>query len=251
MTETLLKVSHLFKKFSDHDSYYALKGINFDLLKGECLGIIGENGSGKSTLSRIITLLETPTQGDVCFQGFSILDYNKKAKRAYYKDVQMIFQNPYASFNPLKTFGYSLKNVYHNQGYPSQKAESAALQLLERVRLDASFMKRYPHQVSGGQCQRVAIARALAASPKLLICDEITSDLDMITKTSIVELVGELQKAYDLTVLFISHDIGLVKYLCDRILVLKNGEILEEGSVQKVFKNPQHPYTQQLIDYGL
>lgn len=242
-------VSRLLAKSGDQ-TIRAVDGITLDLYPGEILGLVGESGCGKSTLSRTILQLIRPTSGRVEFLGQDLTRCSKSLLQQQRRQMQMIFQDPHACLNPLMTVGESIADplLIHGLADPTQ-ARTQTLQMLERVGLTpaADFFDRYPKDLSGGQQQRVAIARALITRPKLLICDEPVSMLDASVQGQVLELMLELKREFDLTYLFITHDLWVARFLCDRIAVMSAGKIVELGSTAAVFNHPQHPYTQTLL----
>ena len=250
--EPILSVHDLTKTFSrpGQSQLTAVDHISFDLLPGECLGIIGESGSGKSTTVNLITRLLDATAGEIILDGEDITRKTGRSLRAVYQKMQMVFQTPADSFDPRRTLGDGISESLRNCGMSRESAAAEVERLLTRCGLSIGFSKRYPHEVSGGQCQRAAIARALAIRPKLLICDEATSALDVTVQKEILELLNTLrrERGTALSILFISHDISLVQQFCDRILVMYRGSIVEQGTPDEVICRPQHDYTKNLID---
>lgn len=250
--EQILRVSGLTKTFSRQGQadFTAVQNIGFDLFPGECLAIIGESGSGKTTAVNMIARLVDVTSGSVFLDGEDITHLKGKALRAVYKTMQMVFQTPADSFDPRRTLGDGIGESLRNAGLSRKETRKKVETLLKDCGLPTEYADRYPHQVSGGQCQRAAIARALAIEPRLLICDEITSALDVTVQKEILELLNTLrtQRGRDLSILFICHDISLVQQFCDRVLVMYRGEIVEEGTPDEVIRNPQNDYTKRLID---
>ena len=246
----ILSVDNLTKVFTrkGQPDFTAVNHISFELMPGECLGIIGESGSGKSTVANLITRLIDPTEGQIVLDGEDITRLKGRQLQEAYRKMQMVFQAPTESFDPRHTLGdgvgESLRNFGHSQSAVRERVE----QLLQQCGLPAEFAKRYPHQVSGGQCQRAAIARAIAIKPKLLICDEATSALDVTIQTEILALLSDLRRELNLSILFICHDIALVQQFCDWVLVMYKGSIVEEGVPDEVIRNPQNDYTKRLIE---
>ena len=228
----------------------AVDDVSFSLYPGEVLGLVGESGCGKSTLSRTILQLMSPTSGTVEFLGQDLTKLDRQSLRAIRRQIQMVFQDPHACLNPLMTVGDSIADplFIHNLA-DSTQAKNQVMAMLERVGLTptADYYYRYPGELSGGQQQRVAIARALITRPSLLICDEPVSMLDASVQTQVLELMLELKAEFNLTYLFITHDLCVARFFCDRIAVMNSGRIVELGSTQELFTNPQHPYTQTLL----
>ena len=229
--------------------FKAVENVSFDLQRGEVLGLVGESGCGKSTLSRSLMGLLPVHSGQVAFNGMDLATQDKDAWRRIRKDIQMIFQDPYSSLNPRMTVGDMLKEPMHTHHIVTAKElDKEAARLLELVQLPATALKRYPHQFSGGQRQRIGIARALALRPQLLICDESVSALDVSVQAQILNLLKDLQSEFRLSYLFISHDLNVVHYISDRVLVMQQGKIVESGPADKILKHPEHPYTRQLVE---
>ncbi|MBB6171450.1 peptide/nickel transport system ATP-binding protein [Nocardiopsis mwathae] len=234
--------------FSPATDFYAVDDVSFDLFKGETLGIVGESGSGKSTLSRAVMRLLRPTSGSVRFEGRDITDLSDRRLRPLRRDVQMIFQNPYSSLNPRITIGDSIGTALRVQGEKDGKLIKRRVQeLLERVGLEPRHYNRFPHAFSGGQRQRIAIARALILRPKLVICDEPVSALDVSTQDQVLRLLSELQDDFELTYIFVAHDLAVVRQVSDRVAVMRRGRIVEMSDGDEVYENPRHDYTRQLL----
>ena len=226
----------------------AVDDITFTIYEGETVSIVGESGCGKSTTGRAILRLEEPTEGSVSFQGTDITKLSKGKMRKYRKDMQIIFQDPYASINPRQTVASVLNEAMHIQNVlPKGERRARIEELLETVGLRAYQADRYPHEFSGGQRQRIGIARALSVNPKLIICDEAVSALDVSIQAQVLNLLEELQDEFGLTYLFISHDLGVVRHISDRIIVMYLGKIVEIADKTSLFENPQHPYTKALL----
>jgi peptide/nickel transport system ATP-binding protein len=252
MSAPLLEVKHLSKSFPVRDAFgrrigevRAVDDVSFAIPRGEVYGLAGESGSGKSTIARMIMGLAAPSAGDILLDGESIT--GATGSRAYGRKVQMVFQNPGSSLNPRRTVGQSIAvplDAHRLAGGSKDKKIGA---LLEMVQLPADFASRYPHELSGGQKQRVAIARALAVEPKLIVLDEPTSALDVSVQARVIALLMELGKKLDLTFLFISHDLSLMRNFASEVGVLYLGKLVEAGPTQKLFEKPEHPYTRLLL----
>lgn len=249
--DPVLKVENLTKVFTrkGQPDYTAVNHISFEMSPGECLGLIGESGSGKTTVVNMITRLLDSTEGRILLGGEDITRLSGKGLRKAYREMQMVFQTPTDSFNPRCTLGDGIGESLRNNGWSRKAAKDEVVRLLEVCGLSADFAGRYPHQVSGGQCQRAAIARALAIRPKLLICDEATSSLDVTIQQEIIDLLNELRwtKGSDLSILFICHDIALVQQFCEYVLVMYKGDIVEQGTPGEIIQDPRDPYTKRLI----
>ncbi|MGN0354896.1 MAG: ABC transporter ATP-binding protein [Muricoprocola sp.] len=248
--KTVLKVDNLTKTFypSGKPPVMAVDHISLELHEGEILGIVGESGSGKSTLAKLITRLTDATEGKITVNGKDITNVKGKELRDVYKEIQMVFQNPVDSFNPRRTLGQGIGESLQNSGMPKAAIKKRVEELLVQCGLPADFARRYPHEVSGGECQRAAIARALAINPKILICDEATSSLDVTVQKQIMDLLTDLQKKNHMSYIFICHNLALVQMLCDRVIVLYDGKIVEEGTPDDVILEPQSDYTKKLVD---
>lgn len=243
----VLEVRDLDKSFISNKKgsvVHATDHISFSLEEGEFLGIVGESGCGKSTVAKLLMGLHCPDGGEILIHGKPcIYPYSREV----YKDIQMVFQMPKDSFDPRRTIGKCLESVLKNFGTPLAQCHDRSIVLLEQVGLNESFLGKYPHEMSGGECQRAAIARAMAANPGILICDEITSALDVSVQAQIVDLIMGLKESGKLSVIFISHDLALVQGLCSRIIVMNNGVIVEEGDGGQIINNPRHEYTKKLM----
>ena len=248
--EPILKVNHLKKVFHQRGKrdVLAVENISFSLQPGEILGIVGESGSGKSTVAKLITRLVDPTEGEIILDGQDITYLKGAALKDAYGKMQMVFQNPVGSFDPRRTLGDGIGESLCNKGMSKVERRKKAAELLEQCGLDASYADRYPHQVSGGQCQRAAIARALAVDPKVLICDEATSALDVTVQKRVIQLLQTLKENKNLSYVFICHNLALVQEFCDRVLVMKDGKVVEEGIPDEVIWNPKEEYTKMLVD---
>ena len=247
--EKILEVKNLRKTFyKSRSPFPAVEDVSFHLMSGECLGLVGESGCGKSTTARLIAGLLEPDRGSVRLEGEEILGLKGKKKQAVYTKLQMVFQTPQDSFDPRCTLGDGIMESMRNRGMKKDQARERMYQLLEQVELDRSLGERYPHEVSGGECQRAAIARALAVDPGLVICDEATSALDVTVQAQIVELLKRLQKERKLSLLFICHDLALVQHMCQRVLVMYQGKIIEQGTPDEVIQHPREAYTRTLVD---
>lgn len=256
MKKTLLEVKNLKKYFPIRSGFFskissyvqAVDDITFDLYEGETLGLVGESGCGKTTAGRTILKLLEPNSGSIKFMGNEISHLNKKEMRPYRRDMQIIFQDPYSSLNPRMTISSMLSEALKiHKIVPKEDIEKEIASLLDVVGLPASYANRYPHEFSGGQRQRIGIARALSVKPKLIICDEAVSALDVSIQAQIINLLKDLQKEYNLTYLFISHDLSVVEHISDRVAVMYAGQIQEIADVKELYQNPIHPYTKALL----
>ena len=251
----LLRVRDLSQKFKVRgglwgrsSDFWAVKGVGFDLNRGETLGVVGESGSGKSTLSRMVMRLLEPTEGTVEFEGRDITHMSERSLRPLRRHVQMVFQNPYSSLNPRVTVGEAIGTALKVQGERNRaEVRNQVCELLERVGLEAGHYNRFPHAFSGGQRQRIAIARALILKPKLIICDEPVSALDVSTQDQVLRLLSELQDDFGLTYIFVAHDLAVVRQVSDRVAVMKKGEIVEMGHSDEIYENPRSEYTRSLL----
>lgn len=255
-TQPLLQVKNLKQYFPIKGGFFggtvnhvkAVDDISFDVNEGETVSIVGESGCGKSTTGRSILRLEHPSAGEVRFQDRDMVSLNRSELRRTRKDLQIIFQDPYASINPRQTVADVLMEALDIQNIvPKAQRRERALSLLETVGLGSYQIDRYPHEFSGGQRQRIGIARALAVNPKLIICDEAVSALDVSIQAQILNLLKQLQRDFNLTYIFISHDLGVVRHISDRIIVMYLGKIVEIADKKSLFEQPQHPYTQALL----
>jgi len=226
----------------------AVDDISFDIYQGETLSIVGESGCGKSTTGRAILRLDEPTSGTIQFQEKDLLSLSKKEMRKVRKDLQVIFQDPFASLNPRQTVEQILNEALAIQNVvPKENRKHRIEELLGHVGLRPESMERYPHEFSGGQRQRIGIARALAVEPKLIICDEAVSALDVSIQAQVLNLLKSLQRQFNLTFLFISHDLGVVRHISDRVMVMYLGKVVEIADKKSIFEQPQHPYTRALL----
>ncbi|MDN4608056.1 ABC transporter ATP-binding protein [Sporosarcina highlanderae] len=226
----------------------AVDDISFTIYEGETVSIVGESGCGKSTTGRAILRLEEPTEGSITFDGHELTTLSKREMRKLRKDLQIIFQDPYASINPRQTVANLLNEAMTIQKVvPAKDRRKRIIELLETVGLNEYQADRYPHEFSGGQRQRIGIARALSVKPKLIICDEAVSALDVSIQAQVLNLLKELQEDFNLTYLFISHDLGVVRHISDRVIVMYLGKIVEIGDKYSIFENPKHPYSKALL----
>lgn len=250
MIQPILEVKHLTKTFAGRgkEKLTAVDDVSFFLNPGESLGIVGESGSGKSTLVRAVARLIDVTSGEILLGGKEITHLRGKELRQAYRSFQMVFQSPVSSFDPRRTLGDGIGESLRNNGWTKDRTRERVQALLRQCGLPAEYADRYPHEVSGGQCQRAAIARALAISPKLLICDEATSALDVTVQKQIIELLEELRREQGIAYLFICHNLALVQQFCHRVLVMKEGRIVEEGTPDEIILHPRHAYTRELVE---
>jgi oligopeptide/dipeptide ABC transporter ATP-binding protein len=249
--DTLISVRGLVKHFpveGSDDVVRAVDGVSFEIFAGETLGLVGESGCGKSTVGRCLLRLIEPTAGSVNFQGRDVLSLNKKELREIRREMQIIFQDPYASLNPRMKVGDIVAEplVIHNQGNKRERRDRVA-GLLRRVGLDPDYMNRYAHEFSGGQRQRIGVARSLALNPKLIVADEPVSALDVSVQAQVVNLLQELQEEFKLTYLFISHGLAVVEHISTRVAVMYLGRIVEIAGAADLYAQPLHPYTQALL----
>lgn len=242
--DTFLEARHLGRRFiKEGHTVSAVEDVSFSLFRGECLGVAGASGSGKSTLARMACGLLPPSEGELLLEGSPV---SFKERKKLYQKMQMVFQLPRESFDSRMTLGQSvMENLHSRQGKKGNREE------MERLFMDCGLpvemADKYPHEVSGGECQRAAIARALASRPECLVCDEAVSALDMEVQKGILDLLMKLKTEKGLTLLFISHDLAVISYLSDRVIIMEQGKIVEQGKTESVIRHPQHPYTKKLL----
>ncbi len=255
--QPVLEVTGLLKTFHDRghrNVVHAVNGLNFSIARGEAFGLAGESGCGKSTTASLLMGLVEPTGGDVRFHGKPVIGLSRAARKAFYRKVQMIFQDPYGSLNPRKTIGSILALPFQvHEPAPAEKIRTRVLALLESVELKPaeSFLHRYPHELSGGQRQRLAIARAIALRPELVISDEAVAALDMSVRADILNLLKSVKDSSGASFLMISHDLSVLRAMCDRIAIMYLGRFVEVAETESLFTNPRHPYTRALLSATL
>lgn len=250
MAETLLEVKHLTKFFNTPGGVlHAVDDVSFSIEKGKTLGVVGESGCGKSTTGRAILRLHEPTSGEVLFEGKDITKYSSKQMREMRKEMQIVFQDPFASLNPRKTVSETIAEPFRLHKTFKNKAdqEKRVLELMEIVGLAPRLMNSYPHELDGGRRQRIGIARALAMNPKFIVCDEPVSALDVSIQAQILNLLKQLQQDMGLTYIFITHDLSVVNYFSDEIVVMYLGKVVEHATSEQLFAHPTHPYTKALL----
>lgn len=258
MAEPILRVRDLVKHFPVTRGVLfrhtigrvrAVDGVSFDLHRGETLGVVGESGCGKSTLAQVLMRLEKPTSGTASFEGRNMFGMRGGALRELRRNMQVVLQDPYTSLNPRRTVGDIVGEPFeiHPEVAPKGDRRGKVRELLDLVGLNPEHIHRYPHQFSGGQRQRIGIARALALKPKVIVCDEPVSALDVSIQAQVLNLLAELQSEFGLSYIFIAHDLGVVRHLSDRVAVMYLGKIVETGTSEQIYEHPQHPYTQALL----
>jgi len=257
-SEVILEANNIKKYYVSERSFFgkpksyvkAVDDVSFKIRKGESIGLVGESGCGKSTLGRVLLCLDDATSGSAVFEGQDLFSMDKKSLRHLRKDFQIIFQDPYSSLNPRMTVGASIMEPLKVHGLHNSNAirKEKVIELLEKVGLEADHYSRYPHQFSGGQRQRISIARSLGLNPKFILCDESVSALDVSVQAQVLNLLQDLKDEFGLSYLFISHDLSVIKFIADHVLVMQKGKVVESGDVESVINNPQDPYTQMLIE---
>lgn len=247
--QPLVQVKNLCKYFqiSRKETLKAVDDVSFDIYKGETVSLVGESGCGKSTTGRCMIRLYSPTKGEVIYDGKDITKLSREEQKEFCKKVQMIFQNPYSSLNPRMTVKEIVGEGLKQHGISTKEADEKVEKLLETVGLNKDHMSRFPHEFSGGQRQRIGIARALSVDPEFIICDEPISALDVSIQAQVINMLKNLQETMGLTYLFIAHDLSVVKYISDRVVVMYLGTIVETAETEELFSNPTHPYTQALL----
>lgn len=257
MVKSLLEVIELKKYFPVHrgilkqqvDLIKAVDGVSLNVFEGGATGLVGESGCGKSTLARVILRLLPATSGQVKFAGEDLLTLSPKAMTAMRTQIQIVFQDPQTSLNPRKTIRETLSEplVFHKLTTSSSELTHRVIETLNQVGLSADVLERYPHEFSGGQLQRICIGRAIILQPRLLICDEAVSSLDISVQAQILNLLSQLQRARSLSYLFIAHDLNIVKHFCDHVVVMREGKVLESAPTEELFNSPKSPYTRALL----
>lgn len=255
MNETILEVQNLTKHYTINRGLFkkpsiikAVDGIDFQVKKGEILSIVGESGCGKSTTAKLLTGIEKPTDGKIFFNQKRFLNFDKSDWREYRKKVQIIFQDPYSSLNPRWNVGKIIAEpLLLNSNLSKSEIEKKVYEIMDKVGLQKDWFERYPHQFSGGQRQRIGIARALILNPEVIVCDEPVSALDVSIQAQVLNLLLDLQQEFNLTYIFISHDLSVVEHISDRVVVMHFGNIVENEDVDTLFENPKHDYTKKLL----
>lgn len=253
MNQTLLKVENLTKRFVENSGFlglgkryiHAVESVSFELKKGEVLGLVGESGSGKTTLGRCVLRLIEPSSGEIEFDGKDILNLKGKDLRWLRRKMQIVFQDPYSSLDPRKTVLKIIRQALSINNFPNSDKE--VLNVLNKVGLGEEHLFRFPHEFSGGQRQRIGIARALSVNPSLIIADEPVSALDVSIQAQIINLLEDLQKNLNLSILFIGHDLSVIEYISNRVMVMYLGRVMELGPSKQIYKSPKHPYTEALL----
>ena len=256
MSETVFQINNLKKYYEINLGLFkkakivkAVNDITFNVKKGEILSIVGESGCGKSTTAKLLLKIEEPTDGEILFEGKDITKFEGEELREYRKKVQIIFQDPYSSLNPRWKVGQIIgEPLKLNTNMSDKEIKNRVFYLIEKVGMLPEWYDRYPHQFSGGQRQRIGIARALALNPEVIVCDEPVSALDVSIQAQVLNLLLELQEEFNLTYVFISHDLSVVEHISDRIVVMNFGDIVEYDDVDTIFKHPKHEYTKKLIN---
>jgi peptide/nickel transport system ATP-binding protein len=250
MSAPMLSVRGLKKYFGHGDRLVrAVDDVSFEIAKAEVLGLVGESGSGKSTIGRSVLRLIEPTAGEVWFEGADLAPLSSRQMRPYRRRLQIVFQDPYASLNPRRRVGDTLAEAMASHGlHPGAARGKRIAELLSLVGLAPEHAQRFPHEFSGGQRQRIGIARALAVEPQFIVADEPVSALDVSIQAQVINLLSDLRDRFGLTMLFISHDLDVVEYLCDRIVVLYLGKVMEVAPVKELYRAPKHPYTEALLE---
>lgn len=254
--ENLFEISDLYLQYSSAkrvsgvvEKVNALNGVELSIRRGEILAIAGESGCGKSTLARAIIGLEKYNRGKICFEGQDLAEFSPQEMKTFRQKVQMVFQNPYASLNPkMKIYEILEEALVINTNLKKEERRSVILEKISQVGLDENCLEKYPHEFSGGQRQRIAIARALVLNPVCIVADEPVSALDVSIQAQIINLLNDLKEKYNLTIIFISHDLRVIKYLADRVAVMYLGEIVELADAKILFEQPKHPYTKALLN---
>lgn len=253
---SLLEVKHLSKTFARRGALFgrqtpptpSVDDVSFTIEEGECLAVVGESGAGKSTLGRLVLRLIEPDEGSIALSGVDLRSLNKRELRASREHMQMVFQDPYSSLDPRMTIRASLAEpLLAHTSMPRAERDRRAAELIDTVGLSSRYLDRYPVELSGGQLQRVSIARAIALKPKFIVCDEPVTALDVSVRAQIINLLQDLRSEFDLTYLFVSHDLALVEIIADRVLVMRRGRVIETANTASLFADPQDPYTRTLL----